>query len=90
MRHETGRELVVIGVHSAKFENEKQTDPIRQAIERYEIEHAVVNDKDFAVWRLFGARAWPTVVLLNPNGRIIGSHSGEGGQPAPEVEYRAE
>src|SRR6266496_4461529 len=72
------RELVVIGVHSAKFENEKQTENIRQAIQRYEIEHAVVNDKDFEVWRLFGARAWPTVVLLNPHGRIVGSHSGEG------------
>src|SRR6266536_750032 len=72
------RELVVIGVHSAKFENEKQTDNIRQAILRYEIEHPVVNDKDFTVWRLFGARSWPTVVLLNPNGRIIGYHSGEG------------
>ena len=72
------KELVVIGVHSAKFDNEKQSDNIRQAIKRYEIEHPVVNDKDFEVWRLFGARAWPTLVLINPNGRIIGYHSGEG------------
>lgn len=71
-------ELVVIGVHSAKFTNEKGTESIRQAILRYEIEHPVINDKDFAVWSLFGARAWPTFVLINPNGRIIGTHSGEG------------
>jgi sugar lactone lactonase YvrE len=72
------RELVVLGVHSAKFTNEKQTDNIRQAIKRYEIEHPVVNDRDFAIWRLYGARAWPSLVLINPQGRIIGAHSGEG------------
>jgi len=72
------KELVVIGVHSAKFENEKQTDNIREAIKRYEIEHPVVNDKDFLVWRSYGARAWPTLILINPQGRVIGGHSGEG------------
>src|SRR5262245_42401003 len=72
------RELVVIGVHSAKFTNEKQTDNIRQAIKRYEIEHPVVNDRNFVIWRLYGARAWPSLVLINPQGRVIGTHSGEG------------
>ena len=71
-------ELVVIGGHSAKFTNEKQTDAIRQAVLRHEIEHPVVNDKDFLVWNSYGARAWPTLVLINPNGRVIGAHSGEG------------
>lgn len=70
-------ELVVIGVHSAKFQNEKDTDQIRQAILRYEIEHPVLNDKDFEVWRAYGASAWPTLFLLNPNGKIVGSQSGE-------------
>jgi len=70
--------LVVIGVHSAKFPNEQGTESIRQAILRYGIEHAVVNDKDFRVWTQYEARAWPTFVLINPHGRVIGSHSGEG------------
>ncbi len=70
-------ELVVIGVHSAKFANEKGTEAIRQAILRYEIHHPVVNDKDFEVWQSYGARAWPTLVLINPNGKIIGGQSGE-------------
>ena len=78
LENKYGRELVVVGVHSAKFTNEKQTDNIRQAIQRYEIEHPVVNDRDFAVWRLYGARSWPTLVLINPNGKVIGYHSGEG------------
>jgi thiol-disulfide isomerase/thioredoxin len=72
------KELVVIGVHSAKFENEKQTENIREAVKRYEIEHPVLNDRDFQVWRSYSARAWPTLMLINPQGRIIGAHSGEG------------
>ncbi len=72
------KELVVIGVHSAKFENEKLTENIREAIKRYEIEHPVINDKDFRVWRSYGARSWPTLMLINPQGKVIGGHSGEG------------
>lgn len=71
-------ELVVIGVHSAKFTNEQDTDQIRQAILRYEIRHPVVNDSDMEVWRNYGVSAWPTVVLVNPRGRIIAMRSGEG------------
>jgi thiol-disulfide isomerase/thioredoxin len=71
-------QLVVIGVHSAKFTTEKGTDNIRQAILRYEIEHPVVNDRDFEVWQQFGARAWPTLVLINPKGKVVGAQSGEG------------
>ncbi|HSW51132.1 MAG TPA: thioredoxin-like domain-containing protein, partial [Bryobacteraceae bacterium] len=72
------RELVVIGVHSAKFENEKDTAQIRKAILRYRIRHPVVNDSAFEVWQSYAARAWPTLVLINPSGKIIGTLSGEG------------
>ena len=71
-------ELVVIGVHSAKFTNERDSDNIRQAILRYGIEHPVVNDSEFRIWRSYGVRAWPTLVLVNPEGYIVGTVSGEG------------
>ena len=71
------QELVVIGVHSAKFFNEKGTESIRQAVMRYEIKHPVLNDKEMEVWNEYGVNSWPTLVLINPNGRIIGTHSGE-------------
>lgn len=71
-------ELVVIGVHSAKFDNEKETENIRRIILRYEIEHPVYNDADFKVWQSYGVRAWPTQVLIDPAGYIIGGVSGEG------------
>jgi DNA-binding beta-propeller fold protein YncE len=71
-------QLVVIGVHSAKFENEKETDNIRRIIMRYEIEHPVVNDADFKIWEAYGVRAWPTQVLIDPAGYVTGAISGEG------------
>ncbi len=72
------KELVVIGVHSAKFQNEREAENIRQAILRYEIEHPVINDSNFALWQAYGARAWPTLVLIDPEGNIVGSDTGEG------------
>jgi len=71
-------QLVVIGVHSAKFSNEGESDNIRQAILRYEIEHPVVNDREFLIWRRYGVRAWPTQVLIDPEGYVVGGISGEG------------
>jgi len=72
-------ELVVIGVHSAKFENEKDTENIRRIILRYEIEHQIVNDADFNIWRAYAVDAWPTRYLIDPAGYVIGRLSGEGG-----------
>jgi len=75
-------ELVVIGVHSAKFENEKDTENIRRIILRYEIEHPIVNDADFNIWRAYAVNAWPTRYLIDPAGYVIGRLSGEGGYEA--------
>lgn len=75
-------ELVVIGVHSAKFENEKDTENIRRIILRYEIEHPIVNDADFNIWRAYAVDAWPTRYLIDPAGYVIGRLSGEGGYEA--------
>lgn len=70
--------LTVIGVHSAKFDNEKETENIRQAILRYDIEHPVVVDRDFRVWEEYAVRAWPTLIIIDPEGYVIGQISGEG------------
>ena len=72
------KELVVIGVHSAKFQNEKETENIRRIILRYEIEHPVYNDSEYAVWQSYAIRAWPTQILIDPAGYVVGGVSGEG------------
>lgn len=70
-------ELVVIGVHSAKFADEGDADNIRQAILRYDIEHPVLVDSAMRVWDSYAVRAWPTLVLIDPTGRVVGRHAGE-------------
>ena len=70
-------EIVVIGVHSGKFEAEKGVDNIRQAILRYNIEHPVINDKNHVIWNRYGIRSWPSLRAIDPQGNLIGSHSGE-------------
>ncbi|HEX3230513.1 MAG TPA: thioredoxin-like domain-containing protein, partial [Pyrinomonadaceae bacterium] len=71
-------QLVIIGVHSGKYENEKETDNIRRVIVRYDIAHPVYNDADFAVWHAYNVNAWPTRVLIDPAGYIVGYVPGEG------------
>lgn len=71
-------ELVVIGVHSAKFDAEKDTENIRRKVAEYRIKHPVVNDADMKIWRRFSVQSWPTLVLIGPTGKVLGGVSGEG------------
>jgi len=71
-------QLVVIGVHSAKFDNEKESENIREAIMRYEIAHPVVNDSDMIIARKYFFSSWPTFVLIDPEGKFVGRQPGEG------------
>jgi len=65
-------------VHSAKFENEKDTRNIKEAIARYKIEHPVVNDKDMAMFTAVGVNSWPSLVLVGPRGNLLSIWPGEG------------
>ncbi len=71
-------ELVVIGVHSPKFDNEKSVDNLRRILERYAIHHPVAQDTAFRIWRAYTVRAWPTLVLIDPAGYIVATAAGEG------------
>jgi thiol-disulfide isomerase/thioredoxin len=71
------KELVVVGVHSAKFENEKDSENIRQAILRHDIEHPVVNDSEMKIFRAFNARGWPHFVIFDPEGKVAAADGGE-------------
>lgn len=71
-------QIVVIGVHSAKFDNERRSENIRKAIVRYDIEHPVVNDSRKIISRKYHFEAWPTLVVIDPEGQYCGYVSGEG------------
>lgn len=70
-------EIVVIGVHSAKFENEGQTENLRQIVQRYDLRHPIINDNQFVVWRRYGANAWPSFVVIDPRGNVVAVQAGE-------------
>lgn len=70
--------VVFIGVHSAKFTNEASRETIRSAILRYEIAHPVVIDETMKLWRAYAVRSWPTVVVIDPRGYVVGVAAGEG------------
>jgi len=70
--------FVVVGVHSAKFTTEQQRRSIRAAMRRYDIAHPVVIDDEMRIWRAYGARAWPTFVLIGSDGKVVGAVAGEG------------
>ncbi|MES9850658.1 MAG: thioredoxin-like domain-containing protein [Candidatus Thiodiazotropha sp. L084R] len=73
-----GDQLLVIGVHTPKFDNEKNLETLRNIVVRYGIDHPVVNDIDSTLARVYGMRAWPTRVVINPAGEVLGKVTGEG------------
>jgi thiol-disulfide isomerase/thioredoxin len=73
-----GDALVIAGVHSPKFAHEGEARAVRAAVERYEVTHPVLDDPELVTWQNYTVRAWPTLVLVDPNGYIVAQYSGEG------------
>lgn len=69
--------LVVIGVHSAKFTEEQDSQNIREAVDRYGIRYPVVNDRNMELWQGYRVPGWPTIIMIDPEGYVIGGSSGE-------------
>lgn len=73
-----GHQLLVIGVHTPKFDNEKNLQTLRKIVIRYGVDHPVVNDVNGLLGRYYGMRAWPTRVIIDPEGEVLGNVVGEG------------
>ena len=71
-------ELVVVGVHSPKFVHEADPEALRAAVVRYGVHHPVLDDPDLVTWQAYAARAWPTLVLIDPEGYVVATYAGEG------------
>ncbi len=71
------KELVVIGVHTPKYDNEKDTKSLQEAVERIEMEYPVVNDSDNEIWTAYGLKGYPTIVLIDPQGGLVKMMIGE-------------
>jgi thiol-disulfide isomerase/thioredoxin len=69
--------VVVIGVHSPKFANEKNMHSVRDAISRYDIKHPIIHDPEMTIWRAYGVQAWPTLVVIGGDGNVVDAIPGE-------------
>ncbi|WP_199550205.1 NHL domain-containing thioredoxin family protein [Streptomyces sp. N35] len=70
--------VVIIGVHSPKFVHEAEHAAVVDAVERYEVHHPVLDDPELATWKQYAVRAWPTLVVIDPEGYVVAQHAGEG------------
>jgi thiol-disulfide isomerase/thioredoxin len=70
--------VVILGVHSNKYDNESDPANIRAAIQRYEIQHPVIVDEKHRLWDEYGVNGWPTLIVVGADGKIVGGVSGEG------------
>jgi len=70
--------LVTIGVHSPKFEHEKDAAALAAAVERYGVDHPVLDDPEMLMWQQYAAKAWPTLTVVDPEGYVVANMAGEG------------
>lgn len=70
--------LVLVGVHSPKFEHEADAEALAAAVERYDVRHPVLDDPELQTWQAYAARAWPTLAVIDPEGYVVAQLSGEG------------
>ena len=73
-----GDVLVVVGVHSPKFEHEKDAAALAAAVERYGVHHPVLDDPELETWQQYAAKAWPTLSVVDPEGYVVATMAGEG------------
>ncbi|MFF8781600.1 NHL domain-containing thioredoxin family protein [Streptomyces sp. NPDC015140] len=87
--------VVIVGVHSPKFTHEAEHRAVLDAVERYGVEHPVLDDPERATWKQYAVRAWPTLAVIDPEGYVVAQYAGEGHAPAirrlvEELEVRHE
>ena len=70
--------LVIVGVHSPKFVHEAEHQAVVDAVARYDVAHPVLDDPELVTWKQYAVRAWPTLVVVDPEGYVVAQHAGEG------------
>lgn len=81
VEEEFGDVLTIIGVHSPKFVHEADPAAVEAAVERYGVEHPVLDDPELTTWDAYAARAWPTLAVIDPDGFVVARMAGEGHGP---------
>jgi len=85
-----GQGLVVVGVHTPEYDEERATANVRAAVERLGIAYPVVQDNAYGIWNAFGNQYWPALYLIDRDGRVVYRHVGEGDYAQTEAAIRAQ
>jgi thiol-disulfide isomerase/thioredoxin len=83
------RGLTIVGVHTPETDSEYSIDSVRKEIPALGIKYPVVTDNDYKTWKAYGVEAWPTIVVLDKQGRIRWLHVGEGRYDETETVIKA-
>ena len=70
--------LSVIGVHTPELDFERDINQLRREVAALGIKYPVVTDQDYSTWKAYNVEAWPTVFVLDKQGRVRWMHVGEG------------
>jgi thiol-disulfide isomerase/thioredoxin len=76
--------LTIVGVHTPEFDTERNIDNLRREVAVLDIKYPVFADNDYATWKAYGVEAWPTLFVLDKEGRVRWTHVGEGGYDETE------
>ena len=77
--------LTIIGVHTPELDYERNIDNLRREVAALGIKYPVVTDNDYSTWKTYGVEAWPTLFLLDKQGRVRWTHVGEGAYDETEA-----
>lgn len=70
--------LTIIGVHTPELDFERDIAKLRHEVALLGITYPVVTDQDYSTWKAYKVEAWPTVFVLDKQGRVRWMHVGEG------------
>ena len=70
--------LVVVGVHTPEYDEERDARSLQAALNEFSITWPVAVDNDMRIWNAYDNRYWPAIYLIDRDGRVVYSHFGEG------------
>lgn len=76
--HYRDQGLTIVGVHTPELDFERDLDQLRREVAKLGIKYPVVTDQDYSTWKAYSVEAWPTLFLLDKQGRVRWTHVGEG------------
>lgn len=70
--------LIIVGVQTPEFNDEKNIDNVKAAVQKFQIKYPVILDNNYVNWNAYGNNYWPRDYLIDNQGLIRYNHIGEG------------